>query len=106
MNIVLLFDAIYSILLHALIFLYVYNMYLLALFQHNAQGTIIQYTNGGGVHTYSYSEKDPCGPAKDHKQTCQDAETAVNNSAPVSIFALSNFSISRASLSEPHVTSS
>lgn len=51
----------------------------------HAEGKRIQYASGGGTHTYPYIPEDPCGPARDHKQTCQDAKSAVNDDAPVSV---------------------
>lgn len=52
-----------------------------------AKGKRIQCASGGGTHTYPYIPEDPCGPARDHKRTREDAESAVNNDAPVSVSA-------------------
>ena len=32
----------------------------------------------GTTQTYPFIEKDPCGPLRNHQQTCQDAELAIN----------------------------
>ena len=38
----------------------------------------------GSTQTYPFIESDPCGPIRNHKQTCQDAELAVKENQSVS----------------------
>ena len=38
----------------------------------------------GTTQTYPFIEKDPCGPLRNHQQTCQDAELAIKENQSVS----------------------
>ena len=38
----------------------------------------------GSTQTYPFIESDPCGPLRNHIQTCQDAELAVKDNLSVS----------------------
>jgi len=38
----------------------------------------------GTTQTYPFIEENPCGPLRNHQQTCQDAELAVEQNKPVS----------------------
>ena len=38
----------------------------------------------GSTHTYPFIEENPCGPARTHKKTCEDAKAAITAGSNVS----------------------
>lgn len=48
-------------------------------------GTRVSSSERGSTHTYPYIEENPCGPARTHKKTCKDADSAITAGNNVSV---------------------
>ena len=50
----------------------------------NVKGQRVACGEKGTTHTYPFNEENPCGPVRNHQQTCLDAELAVKENKSVS----------------------
>ena len=61
------------------------NMYYTCCFTSNL-GKRVTTSKQGGTQTYPYIEKNPCGPPRTHKQTCEDGSAALSSGSNVCAF--------------------